>query len=145
MVHIVDENGTSTEDEQDESRYKWQEMMGEDIQLKVVGGVVNNSGGGGMEGVKQPEVGDCVFVTLKCTRGKLEGGVPVNFGDVIYEEKNAMYTVGDGEVCPGLELGLRFLKVGERGEVFAGRRCEGGAEGWSDATPIHRVCVYLYV
>ncbi|GMI30110.1 hypothetical protein TrCOL_g12061 [Triparma columacea] len=127
MVLIEDdEHGGSPED-----RHAWQELMGKEIQLKITSKAVSRET---VEKMKQAEVGDLVTVHLKCHRGRLAegGGEAEVMGGLVYEEREAVHTVGDGEVCMGLELGLRFVLEGETGLVYCGNRFAYGKDGLAD-------------
>lgn len=61
-------------------------------------------------------------------------GVLTGTGEAFVEPRTARVRIGDADVPPGVELGLRHLRVGDEAEVRCDSRFAYGYEGRTKAT-----------
>ena len=86
----------------------WQELMGDDIQMKVVKESDEND-------PKSCDVGDAVFVDFI---GRRVDDRDHDGDEVFHEAKDWLVVIGDKDVTPALEMGIRFMKEGETAMVY---------------------------
>mmetsp|Transcript_34465 Transcript_34465/g.79555 ORF Transcript_34465/g.79555 Transcript_34465/m.79555 type:complete len:393 (-) Transcript_34465:107-1285(-) len=89
---------------------QWTELMGADLQLKVQ---TSPSG----ESAQVCDVGFGVYVNFvgKCVKNRDD----TEDGPIFQEVKDWLVVVGDKDVTPALEMGIRFMKEGETGLVYS--------------------------
>ena len=102
------------EDEENEDPYEWMSLMGDGVKLRIVAPLDSGS----RVSLAHPEVGDWVTISFKCRElaAPTDGGGD-NPGPLLFSEEGSTHILGDAEVPPGLELGLRFMRKSERGEL----------------------------
>ena len=100
------------EDDENEDPYDWVSLMGDGIKLRIVAPL----DAGSRDSLAQPEIGDRVTCSYKCFElaAPADGG---GRGALLFSEEGSTHVLGDSEVPPGLELGLRFMRKSERAEL----------------------------
>jgi len=83
----------------------WRELMGKDILFRII------SSGDRNESSQQAEAGDFVHISYE---GYLRNAINKGF---FIRQENTVVVLGDGDVLPGLEMGVRFCPVGCTSEV----------------------------
>jgi len=89
----------------------WMNLMGDDLQMKII-----NQDDSSSNKSKDVEAHDAVVVDFvgRCASDRSEES-----GEVFHEANDWMIMVGDKDVTPALEMGIRFMKEGERSVVYS--------------------------
>jgi len=86
--------------------------MGDDIQMKVVNAHQTNDA---QDSPSSCDVGDAVCVDFI---GRRANDRDHDDGEIFHEAKDWIVVIGDKDVTPALEMGIRFMKEGEKAIVY---------------------------
>mmetsp|Transcript_16366 Transcript_16366/g.37889 ORF Transcript_16366/g.37889 Transcript_16366/m.37889 type:complete len:402 (+) Transcript_16366:70-1275(+) len=106
MVEI----STVTECDQHRVDAEWKELMGEDLMMKVIGSCKPGSN------CTHVEPQDAVLVTFE---GRIASDRFVLDGPLFQNAEGWLIVVGDSDVTPALEMGIRHMKVGETALIWS--------------------------
>eukprot|EP00546_Thalassionema_frauenfeldii_P006880 CAMPEP_0178919252 /NCGR_PEP_ID=MMETSP0786-20121207/14328_1 /TAXON_ID=186022 /ORGANISM="Thalassionema frauenfeldii, Strain CCMP 1798" /LENGTH=353 /DNA_ID=CAMNT_0020593151 /DNA_START=53 /DNA_END=1111 /DNA_ORIENTATION=+ len=105
------QNAASENSEEEESRLgTWLDLMGSDLRLKITSRDLS---------IQYPEpcdVGDAVFIEFTA---KTASSSEDEDGTIFQKVDNWLIVIGDKDVTPALEMGIRFMQEGETGFIFS--------------------------
>jgi len=86
----------------------WQELMGSDLVMKVIGSDPQN--------LKDIEPKEAVLVSFE---GRIADDRSMRNGSLFQKAESWLVVVGDSDVVPALDMGIRYMKVGQTALVWS--------------------------
>jgi len=128
-THPSDDEETEEDSVYDKARndvYEWQNLLGQDVRLKVLSSdnsKTSDQNRTERETLQIANVGDLTWITFNLVTESAATTTPPPSWD------HVPITLGDSDVCPGLELAARFLRKGESGLVKIKTNFAFGSKG----------------
>jgi hypothetical protein len=103
------------EDQSSDAKDEWQKLMGDDLQMKVIKSEKLQFGGD-QAAAEEIEPKDTVLIDVV---GRFAETKDMTDGPIFQQVKGWLVVVGDGDVLPAVEMGIRFLKSGQTGLIWS--------------------------